>query len=238
MIRSPGAFFAAHHSRECFPDLLVPLSMRSVLGESALEAGFRSIVELVGLLYDKLPAEHDPVWDTIYLQAEEYFRAAQTGASIGMAYHLLVDGLVQEAPYKDLPISMPMEAHQAVFVANGVAETIDADAKPGTSKFTGDRAEEESRHKKHRSARLAIDPAIDEMLFDDERSIIHRYGAWMLALTRGDIQPLTTSQEQFIDVAMGKRKPLTEHENAWWMYLGIQRVLANRNRPPANNTHS
>ena len=101
MIRSPGAFFAAHHSRECFPDLLVPLSMRSVLGESALEAGFRSIVELVGLLYDKLPAEHDPVWDTIYLQAEEYFRAAQTGASIGMACWWT--GLCRKRPTKIYP---------------------------------------------------------------------------------------------------------------------------------------
>ncbi len=103
----------------------------SILMGSALEAGILSLVQLVQLLHVKLPLEHDPVWDRIASQADSLAQAANLGASTGMAYHLFVDGLLQPAAYRDLPIAMPMEAHQAVFVANAVGEAVDVANKPG-----------------------------------------------------------------------------------------------------------
>jgi hypothetical protein len=37
-----------------------------------------------------------------------------------------VDGLLQPGAYHGLPIEMPMEAHQTILAANGVAEANDA----------------------------------------------------------------------------------------------------------------
>lgn len=102
----------------------------SVLMGAALETGFLSLVQLVRLVHAKLPADHDPLWDSIAKQAEAITQAANTGASLGMSYHLLVDGLVQPAPYHDLPVSLPMEGHQAILVGNAVAEAVDAGKKP------------------------------------------------------------------------------------------------------------
>ena len=105
----------------------------SILMGAALETGFLSLVHLVRLLHAKLPADHDPLWDSIAGHADAVAQAANTGASLGMSYHLLVDGLLQPAAYHDLPVSMPMEAHQAVFVMNAAAEAVDAANKPGSA---------------------------------------------------------------------------------------------------------
>lgn len=48
------------------------------------------------------------------------------GASAGIAYHLSVDATLQPAAYKDLPVSMPMEAHQMLFALNAAVEGADA----------------------------------------------------------------------------------------------------------------
>jgi hypothetical protein len=77
-----------------------------------------------------LPELHDPLWDSIDSQAANITLAASRGASIGMAYHLLVDGLVQPAPYHDMPVSLPIEAHQTVFVVNAAGEAADVLHKP------------------------------------------------------------------------------------------------------------
>ena len=51
-----------------------------------------------------------------------------------MAYHLLVDGLAQPAPYTDIPVAMPMELHQSIFVVNGIGEVIDVNKNNGNLK--------------------------------------------------------------------------------------------------------
>ena len=104
----------------------------SVLLGAALETAFLSLVTLVQVLHAKLPERHDPVWDTLALHADSIAHAASTGASLGMSYHLLVDGLLQPAAYHDLPVSLPIEAHQGIFIGNGVAEAIDTQHKPLT----------------------------------------------------------------------------------------------------------
>lgn len=126
----------------------------SILMGAALETGFLSLVHLVRLLHAKLPADHDPLWDNIAGHADSIAQAANTGASLGMSYHLLVDGLLQPAAYHDLPVSLAMEAHQAVFVANAAAEAVDVANKPGSSgPFTG------TQRKAHRQPRARASKA-------------------------------------------------------------------------------
>lgn len=109
----------------------------SILMGAALEAGLLSLLGLVRLVYQQLPAQHDPLWDSIHSQAANIALAASRGASVGIAYHLLVDGLVQPAPYHDLPVSLPIEAHQTVFVVNAAGEATDVRHKPPTGAPTG-----------------------------------------------------------------------------------------------------
>jgi hypothetical protein len=91
-----------------------------------------SLVDFTRIVCEKLPEEErSPVWDTILDHADNICFKAGIGTSLGIAYHLGVDGLVQPAPYHDFPISMSMAKHQAVFVANAVAETSDATQRQG-----------------------------------------------------------------------------------------------------------
>lgn len=104
----------------------------SILIGAALETGLMSLVRLVHLVHAQLPPHHDPLWDVLEHQSTALLNAANRGASLGLAYHLLVDGLAQPAPYHGRPISLPIEGHQAMFVANGMAEAIDARHKPSS----------------------------------------------------------------------------------------------------------
>jgi hypothetical protein len=52
------------------------------------------------------------------------------GVSFGIAYHLDVDATVDGAgTYADLPVSLPMEGHQAV-AAGALVEGMDASRRP------------------------------------------------------------------------------------------------------------
>lgn len=102
----------------------------SIVAGAVLEGLLRTLLEMVRIVHAKLPQERAPLWDVLYLHAAELTEAANRGASIGLAYHLVVDGLAQPAPYHGLPVSMPIEAHQALFTANGAAEALDATKKP------------------------------------------------------------------------------------------------------------
>ena len=105
-----------------------PLTHSIILG-SALETGIFSLLTLVSLVHDKLPAKRDPWWDLAHSWSERIATRAAQGASIGMAYHLLEDGLLQPGTYHDLPFSMPLEAHQGLFVLNAKLEALDVPAK-------------------------------------------------------------------------------------------------------------
>ena len=59
---------------------------------------------------------------------------------------------------------------------------------------------------------------------DTEIRLLKRYGNWFLGLTNGDLKPFTESQEQFIEVANFKRKPVSEYENIWFKYLKRQKL--------------
>ena len=52
---------------------------------------------------------------------------------MGLAYHLAIDGIIEPAPYKDLPVGAPMEVHQTLFAANAAAEAVDVSHKTSLS---------------------------------------------------------------------------------------------------------
>lgn len=106
----------------------------SILMGAALETCILSLLAMIKVTHAKLPDEHDGLWDALHDQAIKITHAASQGVSIGMAYHLLVDGLIQPAPYHDLPISMPIAAHQSLFVVNGLGEAIDIGKKQNSVK--------------------------------------------------------------------------------------------------------
>ena len=107
------------------------LLSHSILMGAALEAAILSLLGVVQMTYSKLPAHHDSLWDSLHGQASKLSVAASVGVGIGMAYHLLVDGLLQPAPYHDLPVAMPIEAHQSIFVVNSLGEAVDLGKKRG-----------------------------------------------------------------------------------------------------------
>lgn len=76
---------------------------------------------------NRLPANHHQIWDTVYRFIDNNKELAIAAMWLGIGTHLLKDsGLFGGGvkPYADLPGSMPIEAHQGLFAANGVASSI------------------------------------------------------------------------------------------------------------------
>lgn len=113
-------------------DLLAGIDAhRSILTHSILagivaEGALLSIADLATQIHERLPGDHDPLWDTLAKAASPLTESLAVGTSAGIAYHLLVDAFIQPAPYKDLPFSIPIEGHQATMAANGMAEGVNA----------------------------------------------------------------------------------------------------------------
>lgn len=98
----------------------------SIIMGTALETAISAAFRLIQVVYGNLPVQHDRFWDTAINHVDDILHAVKVGSSVGMAYHLFVDGVFQTAAYKDLPISMPMEFHEGILVANAGAEAINA----------------------------------------------------------------------------------------------------------------
>ncbi len=113
-------------------DLLVGIgSHRSPLTHTIIagilaEGVLLALVDLAAEIHGRLPHDHDPLWEGLARIGRPFAESVSISLSAGIAWHLLFDAGIQPAPYHDLPFSMPIEAHQAVFAANGVAEGVDA----------------------------------------------------------------------------------------------------------------
>lgn len=94
----------------------------SILMGSLIETGILGLLDLVSLVHAKLPAQRHPWWDSAHAMSMRLSGAAVVGSSLGMSYHMFVDGIFQPAAYHDLPVSAPMEVHQAIMTTNSVAE--------------------------------------------------------------------------------------------------------------------
>lgn len=109
-------------------DLLMGIDAhRSLLTHSIIvgilaEGVLLAVADLASVVHDRLPHDHDPLWDKLAEKSSMLNDALITGTSAGIAYHLLVDAGIQPAPYHGLSVSMPMEAHQSVMGVNGLAE--------------------------------------------------------------------------------------------------------------------
>lgn len=112
-------------------DLLAGIDAhRSILTHSILagvvaEGLLLASADLAVVVHDKLPEVHDPLWDKLAESFTPLTASLASGASAGIAYHLLVDAAIQPAPYHGLPFSMPLEAHQTAMVTNALAEGMD-----------------------------------------------------------------------------------------------------------------
>ena len=102
-----------------------PLTHSIIAGVLA-EGMLLAIVDLAAEIHSRLPHDHDTLWDGLARVGRPFADSASISLSAGIAWHLLVDAGIQPAPYHDLPFSMPIEAHQTVFAANGAAEGMDA----------------------------------------------------------------------------------------------------------------
>lgn len=109
----------------------------SIIAGAVVEGAILALVDLTGVIHDKLPPGYDPFWDKLLVAKENIAARLSEGASAGIAYHLGVDATLQPGAYHGLPISMPMEAHQALLAANAAAEGIDTVNKKKTALAMG-----------------------------------------------------------------------------------------------------
>lgn len=94
-----------------------------------------SLIELIESVYLYLPERHSVLWDRIVLQSSAVITIFTGAASLGLAYHFLVDSLVDTGKaYVGMPFSMPQEMHQAIMLANAVIEGADAVHKLGNER--------------------------------------------------------------------------------------------------------
>jgi len=103
------------------------LFTHSIIAGIVVETSILALADLAGIVCDKLPAGHrSEFWEQISTTKDQIATQLSAGASAGIAYHLAVDATLQPAAYKDLPFSMPMEAHQMLFALNAAVEGLDA----------------------------------------------------------------------------------------------------------------
>lgn len=95
----------------------------SIIAGAFVETAVLSLVDLIEVIHKKLPADHDPLWDKLLKYQKLSSETFVTGASLGIATHLGIDTTIDGfTPYKDLPISLPLELHEALMGLNAVAE--------------------------------------------------------------------------------------------------------------------
>jgi hypothetical protein len=103
------------------------LFTHSIIAGIVVETSVLALADLAGIVCDKLPHdERSEFWEQISTTKDQIASQLSAGASAGIAYHLAVDATLQPAAYKDLPFSMPMEAHQMLFALNSAVEGNDA----------------------------------------------------------------------------------------------------------------
>jgi hypothetical protein len=102
-----------------------PLTHTIIAGIVA-EGLLLALADLAAEVHGKLPHEHDPLWDGLARIGRPLTQSLAIGTSAGLAYHLLVDALIQPAALHGLPLEMPLEGHQAVMAASGLAEGANA----------------------------------------------------------------------------------------------------------------
>jgi hypothetical protein len=113
-------------------DLLVGIGVhRSPLTHTIIAGIFAeglllALADLAAEVHVKLPHGHDPLWDELARIGRPLTQSLAIGTGAGLAWHLLVDALIQPAALHGLPVEMPLEGHQTIMAASGVAEGANA----------------------------------------------------------------------------------------------------------------
>jgi hypothetical protein len=101
----------------------------SIIAGMAVEIVVASLVDLISTIHEKLPADHDPIWDSIRAGSSS-LELFTIGASAGIAYHLGIDSTIDDGGrYVNLPFSTTLEGHQFIAGANAITEGLDAVAR-------------------------------------------------------------------------------------------------------------
>lgn len=193
----------------------------SILIGAGVETLIALFIRLTLAVHDKLPKHHDPVWDQFSGHTTELLDAVSCGVSIGVAYHLLVDGLAQPAPYHGLPVVMPLQVHQAILAANGMTEGLDGVRR---CVIRAKAPELVAEHRSMIGQTFEIDPTFIQWLGPDKFERLEQHGAWLLALSTGQLAPFTDAQVHFVEVAWQLAEARTEDEVAWVWFINLLRI--------------
>jgi hypothetical protein len=193
----------------------------SIAMGAAIEALVLLSVKLIDRIHANLPVKHDPIWDELAQGSSAVLNAAGTGASVGIAYHLMVDGLVQPGAYHGLPVEMPLWAHQALLTGNGLAEAVSASRAVYSEPVPPDLV---ALHKKKLAEKWDLDPELRQLLGPDVFDQIRTRGAWMHSLSTGVVPPISPAQVHFIGVAWGKEEASSLLESCWVRFINVHRV--------------
>ena len=224
------------------PDIDIPLLgigahrspfTHSILIGAGVETLVGTLIRLILSIHTKLPAKHDPVWDSISSHSPALLKAISCGASFGIAYHLLVDGLAQPAPYHGLTVPLPLAVHQAVQAANGFTEGLDSLQRIPVHEKTPDIV---AMHRQRLALSFEVDPALIEWLGQDNAELLKKHGAWMLSLSLKEIAPYNEQQARFILAAWQLEPAQTPHELAWLAYINLLRIGSEVQLVAANKT--
>lgn len=106
----------------------------SIIAGAVVEGAILAVADLAGVVCEKIPAaDRDPFWDRLVEAKDRIALKLAAGTSAGIAYHLAIDGTLQEGTYHGFPGPVPQEVHDTVFIGNAVTEGMDAGHK-GDSK--------------------------------------------------------------------------------------------------------
>jgi hypothetical protein len=95
----------------------------SIIAGAFVETAVLSLIDLNKTVHSNLPTRHSPFWDDLLRYGDAAGNPFVTGASLGIASHLGIDTAIDGfTPYKDLPISLPMGAHEFLMGMNSLAE--------------------------------------------------------------------------------------------------------------------
>lgn len=99
----------------------------TVLLGLGLEFVSRFGIQLISVLHQKLPTNHNKIWDIVNKFVLTHKELAVAAMWLGIGTHLLKDsGIITGGvkPYVGLPNGLPMEVHQGLFAANGLASGL------------------------------------------------------------------------------------------------------------------
>ncbi len=132
-----GFYLGIGHGRDGFGDGGIPdldltfggigwhrsIFTHSIVAGAFVETAVLSLIDLNNTVHRNLPTGHSEFWDELLKYCNAAANPFVTGASLGIASHLGIDTTIDGfTPYKDLPISLPMGAHELLMGLNSLAE--------------------------------------------------------------------------------------------------------------------